>query len=166
MKEIEEKLKAPFKAGVIHWRIGSTNKKSQQKKDPNAKATSGMPLIYINARDVMKRLDEVVGIDNWKDNYRETPSGRVFCELSINLGGEWITKTDAAGDTQVEGEKGAVSDAFKRAAVKFGIGRYLYYIPPFWIDLVNGFAPKDINKICFPYLPDWALPQKPMSESQ
>ena len=47
------------------------------------------------------------------------------------------------GDTGTEGEKGAISDAFKRAAVKFGVGRYLYEIKSGWIDLVNGQIPKD-----------------------
>ena len=32
-----------------------------------------------------------------------------------------------------KGIKGAASDAFKRAAVKWGIGRYLYAMQPVWI---------------------------------
>ena len=55
--------------------------------------------------------------------------GRTVCELSLKINGVWITKTDGAGDTNIEGEKGGLSDAFKRAAVKFGVGRYLYYMP-------------------------------------
>jgi hypothetical protein len=39
----------------------------------------------------------------------------------------------AAGDSDVEEEKGAISDAFKRAAVKWGIGRYLYDMPTPWV---------------------------------
>ena len=41
--------------------------------------------------------------------------------------GEWITKSDGADDSNIEGAKGGISDALKRAAVLFGIGRYLYH---------------------------------------
>ena len=37
-----------------------------------------------------------------------------------------IVKSDGAGDTDIEGEKGAISDALKRSAVLLGIGAYLY----------------------------------------
>ena len=86
-------------------------------------------LSYLNARDVMERLDSVMGFNNWEDSYREGTGGRVFCKLSLNIDGQWISKEDAAGESSFEAEKGAVSDALKRAAVKFGIGRYLYHLP-------------------------------------
>ena len=84
-------------------------------------------LHYIDARSVMKRLDDVVGVANWQTKIRETASGtRVLCELSVRIDGEWITKTDGSGDTDFEAEKGAISRALCRAATHFGIGRYLY----------------------------------------
>lgn len=137
-----KKLSIPFPASKVHWRIGN---KSKDKNKASA-------LAYIDARDVMDRLDAVVGAENWKDDYTaESPRkvrkyckktnayyyeeicGRVKCMLSIRSeGGEWITKSDAAGETNVEGEKGGYSDALKRAAVKFGIGRDLYKIKSFY----------------------------------
>jgi hypothetical protein len=86
-----------------------------------ARKQSGITLHYIDARTVMDRLDETVGPDNWSDNYREL-DGRIICELTV-LG---VTKMDGAEDSKIEAKKGGLSDAFKRAAVKFGIGRYLY----------------------------------------
>ena len=86
----------------------------------------GRKLYHIDARHVMKRLDEVFGIANWQTKYHETQSGRVMCELSVRINSEWITKSDGAGDTGVEKEKGAISDALKRSAVLLGIGAYLY----------------------------------------
>ena len=86
----------------------------------------GRTFYYIDARHVMKRLDDVFGIANWQTKYTETPSGRVLCELSVRINAEWITKSDGAGDTDFEGAKGAISDALKRAAVLLGIGAYLY----------------------------------------
>ena len=89
------------------------------------KGPGGKMLTYITARSVMNRLDEVVGSANWQTKMVDV-CGNVCCELSVRLGGEWITKVDRADESDIEGVKGAYSDAFKRAAVHFGIGRYLY----------------------------------------
>ncbi len=152
---IWDKLKEPFDPALISWRIGSTNKKSEQRNDPKAKATKGIALAYINARDVMNRLDEVVGPGGWSDKYFETTSGRLMCEITIldPDTNRFITKSDGAGDSDIEGEKGAISDAFKRAAVKFGVGRYLYDLPNSWVELNE----KEQIKT-YPKLPNWALP--------
>lgn len=120
-------LSAPFAPGAIHWRA----QKLTAKKD------KALALAYLDARDVMDRLDEAVGPENWQDSYVETIKGRVICTISIRLNGEWIAKSDGAGATDVEGDKGGISDAFKRAAVKWGIGRYLY-------DLGNVYAPCEL----------------------
>jgi len=39
----------------------------------------------------------------------------------------WVTKSDGAEDSTIEAVKGAYSDSFKRACVKWGIARYLYH---------------------------------------
>jgi len=97
-------------------------------KEVQSRPGKGSTLLhYIDARSVMKRLDEVVGVANWQTKIIETASGtRVLCELSVRIDGEWITKTDGSGDTDFEAEKGAISRALCRAATHFGIGRYLY----------------------------------------
>src|SRR3546814_10518376 len=71
----------------------------------------------------MRRLDDVCGPAGWQDSYAETGKGRLICTISILCGDQWISKSDGAGDTAVDGEKGAISDAFKRCAVKRGVGR-------------------------------------------
>jgi hypothetical protein len=116
-------LYAEFPRDMVTWRP----------QGPISKTGKVMALAYIDARDVMDRLDAVVGPANWSDDYHETPKGRVICTLSINIDGVWVRKADGAGETQVEGEKGAISDALKRAAVKWGIGRYLYDIDSPWV---------------------------------
>lgn len=115
-----EELKKPFPVNAISWRIG-------QKSKTKPKA---MMLCYIDARDVMDRLDEVCG-SNWSDDYKEV-KGRIVCTITI----DGVSRSDGAGDTDFEGEKGGLSDAFKRAAVKWGIGRYLYNASDYntWID--------------------------------
>ena len=137
MKEIIEKLSAPFADHELEWRVGSTNKKSQEKAtgNQNAKATKGIMLPYVTNRAIMNRLDEVVGAENWKDTYRELHKG-IVCSLSIrDNNGEWLTKEDGADLTNIEPTKGGLSDSMKRAAVKFGIGRYLYEAETTWVDL-------------------------------
>jgi hypothetical protein len=116
------RLKQPFPPQEIEWRVGSTN----------GDKTQGLALAYLTARHVMERLDEVVGVGNWQDRY-EFHGTRTVCYLSIRLDGEWVTKADGAGDSDVEAEKGAISDALKRAAVKWGIGRYLYDLGNTWV---------------------------------
>lgn len=134
--ELWFKLKQPFPKGAIHWRLGATNQKkiARETDDKYAKPTKGIPLCYVDARMVMQRLDDVVGPGGWQDSFIETPK-RIICRIGIKVDDEWIWKGDGAGDTDMEGEKGGLSDSFKRAAVKFGVGRYLYGIKIGWIDL-------------------------------
>ena len=96
-------------------------------------AGGGRKVVYITARTAMNRLDDVLGWENWEDAYERDPNGsdNILCRLTITLpDGRKLTKCDvgAPGNTGDDGEddKGAVSDAFKRACVKFGVGRYLY----------------------------------------
>jgi hypothetical protein len=121
-QDVFDRLSAPFPVDAIHWRAQTLNREG----------TSALALAYIDARDVMDRLDAVAGPADWATTYEETPKGRVFCRLSLRIDGEWVMKTDGAGATDVEGEKGAISDALKRAAVSWGIGRYLYDIGNVW----------------------------------
>lgn len=118
-------LSAPFRPDLVSWRVGST---TQDKK-------KGMALAYIDARDVMVRLDEVCGPENWQRRYPWSEGKRLCCEIGIKVDGEWVWKSDGAGDTDVEAEKGSFSDAFKRAAVSWGIGRYLYELDSPWVEL-------------------------------
>lgn len=133
MTEMFKRLAAPFPPDAISWRAQTVSNK-------NPDAPKAMALAYIDARDVMNRLDEVCGPDGWQDEYAETPLGRVICTIRVRCGDEWVSKADGAGKTDVEGDKGGISDAFKRAAVKWGVGRYLYDMPTPWVrcELYNG----------------------------
>ena len=117
-------LRAPFRADQICWRIGAT---TQDK-------TKGMALAYIDARAVMDRLDEVCGPESWQKRYSHADT-KTICEIGIKIGDEWVWKADGAGDTDHEAAKGALSDAFKRAGVVWGIGRYLYDLSSPWVEI-------------------------------
>lgn len=86
---------------------------------------------YITARQVMDRLDEVFGVLNWWTRFHLVAENTVLCELTVSLpNGTTVTKSDYGysnnNNDSDNGIKGAASDALKRAAVHFGIGRYLY----------------------------------------
>jgi hypothetical protein len=124
MNDILTLLKAPFPVDSLSWRIGNKKNWDKQKKCRNnpKEPVKAQMLVYIDARDVQDRLDEVCGY-NWSNNLKEV-AGRMVCEITIN----GITKSDGAGDTDIEGEKGGISDSFKRSAVMWGVGRYLYNV--------------------------------------
>lgn len=132
-------LKNPFNPNQLKWRVGATNKEK----------TKGIALAYLDAREVMKRLDDVCGADRWQSRLTRTGDG-FTCEIGIKFE-EWVWKSNSAGDTKVEPLKGGSSDAFKRAAAVWGVGRYLYYLPNVWVALDEDKKLKEI-----PELPDWA----------
>lgn len=80
---------------------------------------------YIDARDAQDLLDDVCGPGNWQVEYYEA-SGLLMCRVGIFVNGAWVWKSDTGTESNVEKDKGHVSDAFKRACVAWGIGRFLY----------------------------------------
>lgn len=118
-------LAAPFPLEYLEWRVGSTN----------SDKSKGMALCYVDARAVMDRLDSTCGPDGWQNTYSAGVGGSIICNIGVLTEGTWVWKADGAGATDVEGEKGALSDAFKRAAVRWGVGRYLYDLKSPWVDL-------------------------------
>ena len=154
------KLKEPFPETDIEWRLQSCGEK-------NGKFW-GKALAYITSRAVQDRLDEVCGPDNWKTSIEKT-GDTYLCTLSIRVKHEdgtyeWISRTDGADATDIEPVKGGISGAIKRAAVHFGIGRYLYNLDEGWADvredgkLTGCTKDKKYFKWNPPALPAWALP--------
>jgi hypothetical protein len=146
-----DRLRFPFLTDQLSWRVGATNAKRKKPEEP----FKGIPLAYIDARDVMERLDDVLKPENWQCRYIEQ-GAKTVCEIGVNIGAvdekarlEWVWKADGAGDTDMEAEKGALSDAFKRAAVRWGVGRYLYGLKSGWIEIEQrgqSFVIPDIQK--------------------
>jgi hypothetical protein len=122
-----------------------------------------LALAYVDARAIQDRLDDVLGVTGWQDEYEFLPDGSVVCRLRLRLGDEWITKMDVGGQSEQPDEgdrrKAAVSDALKRAAVKFGIGRYLYRLPQQWCD----YDPQKKQFVQAPKLPMHAMPRSARS---
>lgn len=133
-QDMFDALCEPFSTDEIEWRVGPTNKS----RNGGDAATKGVALAYIDARTVMDRLDSVCGMDGWQCNYTAGVNGSIVCNIGVRMAGNWVWKADGAGATDMEAEKGALSDAFKRAAVRFGIGRYLYELDSPWVELEGG----------------------------
>jgi hypothetical protein len=111
-----------FTAEDVEWKPITISKKTNK----------GLAAAYITNRAIMDRLDEVVGPENWRNEFTTGPGGGVLCGLSIRVGQEWVTKWDGAENTDIEPVKGGLSNAMRRAAVQWGIGRYLYDLPQQW----------------------------------
>lgn len=113
------KKEMPFK-----WRVQSSNKFG-------AKCVA-----YVDARQVQDRLDEVCGAVNWQVEYKEH-KGNLFSSIGIYTPEGWVWKSDCGTESNVEKQKGEASDAFKRAAVMWGVGRFLYDLPIITLDVVE-----------------------------
>lgn len=145
-EQIAARLSEPFDASEVKW------------KPQAVKGNRALAVCYIDARLVMDRLDEVFGVGGWKDEYTPLSNGAVLCQLSVKVGGEWVSRQDVGSESEQPDEhdrtKAAFSDALKRAAVKYGIGRYLYRLSHQWCD----YDPTKKQFATRPKLPAWALP--------
>jgi len=154
-----------FNADDIEWRIQQCGWKQDK---PWA-----MVLAYVTNRAIMSRLDEVCTPFGWQNQFVVESDNAISCGISIKCDNEWITKWDAAEPTDIEKVKGGRSSAMKRAAVHWGIGRYLYNLEATFAQCITDYPPqqekqlwhkhydKKANKGFFwktPNLPKWALP--------
>lgn len=130
-RQIQAELAKPFAPEDLEWRIQVT---SQDK-------SKGLAVPYVTNRAIQDRLDEVVGSENWRNEYRPWHKGEKkeaqLCGISIYLEErkEWLTKWDGSEDSDIEPVKGGLSDSMKRAAVQFGIGRVLYKMNTVWVQV-------------------------------
>jgi len=124
-REKLEQLKKPTAKSEIKYRVGSVYDKDR------GKATI---LSYVDARYVQDTLDKFIGPEFWENRFYEA-KGALFCEIIINIDGIKISKSDCGTESDIAPAKGEASDAFKRAAVMFGIGRDLYSAETMFADL-------------------------------
>jgi len=127
-------LTAPIQPNEIEWRIQS-------------KGNGKMTIVpYITNRCVMERFDKAFGAENWTSEFREITNGFI-CRLTVIVKDRTIYREDGASKTNIEPEKGGISDAMKRAAVQFGLGRDLYNYPRVFVASSDN------------YIPNWAYPK-------
>lgn len=124
-----------FDADSVEWRLQNGKSGAQR----------GLAVPYLTNRAIMDRLDAVVGPLNWKNEFKpwhrfNTKDGEVvgqLCGIAIYDPDrkEWVEKWDGAQLSAIEPLKGGLSDAMKRAAVQWNIGRYLYRMDAVWVDI-------------------------------
>lgn len=166
MKEIDfGKLAEPFPESQVDWRIQKAGLKDGK---PWA-----LVVPFLDSRAIQDRLDAVCSPANWQNEFTSGPDGGVLCGLSIRcpsvndiLDGAWVTKWDGAEASDIEAVKGGLSGAMKRAAVQWGIGRYLYSYPSMFANITGAGSRKgrvqDVNFRWNP--PSLSAPAAPQSE--
>lgn len=170
VKEVIAQLEEPFDPELIYFKPQAINKA----KD------SAVAAAYADPRAYSDRLNEVVGPDKWSVQYAVTTISPIAGTRDSNGKIEWKDKftykgkvmvvatlsIEGVGQNSGTGESDAVDEnaitsaeaqAFKRAATRFGLGRYLYDLPK------NQWVPYDDSSRRItkpPQLPDWAIPKK------
>ena len=125
-EELRQALTAPFANGDIEWRVSVTTRDKDR----------GLAVPYVTNRAIQNRLDDTVGIDGWQNQFVPWKEGKAqLCGISIYFDQQkqWLTKWDGADDSDFESVKGGLSDSMKRAAVEWGVGRYLYGMTQIWV---------------------------------
>jgi hypothetical protein len=120
LAELMDELAEPFDAERIAW------------KPQAVSGNRALAIGYADARTYQDRLNEAVRAE-WSDDYEVLDDGAVvLCRLTIC----GVTRSDI-GEAPKNDQNTATSalvQAFKRACVKFGVGRYLYDLPKKWVD--------------------------------
>ncbi len=120
LKSVIEKLSAPID---YQWRVQSFSKFKPQ--------ATCVP--YIDARDCVRLLNEHA-IFGWERIYTQIGDS-LFCQVGLVMpDGSTQWRSDCGVESQTEKEKGQSSDAFKRACVNFGIGKFLYDLNMEYVD--------------------------------
>ena len=125
------KLNIPTPKDEIKYRPGGT---FDMKNKNNEVVRHCRMLAYVDARYVQDKLDEIVGTANWSNKFHRDEKGILFCTITITFERkdgvvDTISKTDIGTESNVEQQKGEVSDSFKRCAVHYGLARDLYSLP-------------------------------------
>lgn len=129
-----DKLRVPLKISEVEFRQSRIFDKK----------VSYIP--YKDARVDQNRLDQAIGPGYWQRKH-EVIDGNLYCSVGIYNPEikEWVWVQDVGTPSNFESEKGAASDAFKRACFNLGIGRELYDYPNIHIELKSGENPKDLR---------------------
>ena len=142
--DLKEQLAAPFPSARVCWKPQTLSRDR----------SSALMVAFIDARTVMERLDAVCP-GGWTFDVKLFPGTPPTARGRLTVLG--LTRSDVgeAGEGEAGTLKAAASDALKRCAVHFGVGRYLYDLPRTWVAWDEARrAPAEP-----PTLPSWAVPE-------
>jgi hypothetical protein len=168
--EVLGQLAVPFNPELINWKVTATNKGRNNTKQ-------GLLVPYADPRAYTDRLNAVVTAAGWTREYEvhvvdgfsrsqrestqavESAKVLVVCRVTIDGVGSHSGTGEAWADDE-NAMTSAEAQAFKRACVCFGLGRYLYDVPSVWVDL------DERDRLTQrPHLPPWAVPGKKAGRS-
>lgn len=159
LDELMAAFAKPFEPKDLLWRIGQKSKKNLDKP----KATA---LVYVQVPIIIKRFNDLVG-GFWKVWYGVHPvhKSSAMGTIAIKIAGDWVERQDAGSDSNVEKEKGGISDALKRAARNWGVGLFLWEFPKSKYLPINQYG-DFINPHNLPhkFYPDY-MPEIPQTKS-
>ncbi|MGN4457331.1 Rad52/Rad22 family DNA repair protein [Bacillus cereus group sp. MYBK57-1] len=127
MTNIMESLQAEFPFEQLGWKITNTFESQGR--------FFAYVAPFVDARAIQDRFDEVFGIDNWQVSYEKWGEKATKCTISVFLNERWISKEDGSEESDYSSVKGGFSNSLKRAAVLWGVGRYLYNVKPIKVEL-------------------------------
>ncbi len=119
-------------------------------------------------QNVIDAVNEGLGTENWMYELLEhgaeaqgnTFNGQVILQLSLKVGGDWVTHGAIAGaqsnPVKYDAIKGAITDALKKALSHFGVGAKAYHRGG--LTKVPGAVKDDIKAIKkAPSNPNWTM---------
>ncbi|MDA2513286.1 Rad52/Rad22 family DNA repair protein [Bacillus cereus] len=127
MTNIMESLQAEFPFEQLGWKITHTFESQGR--------FFAYVAPFVDARAIQDRFDEVFGIDKWQVSYEKWGDKATKCTISVFLNERWISKEDGSEESDYSSVKGGFSNSLKRAAVLWGVGRYLYNVKPSKVEL-------------------------------
>lgn len=152
---VAEVSKPEHLVGQVHARVGRTTRDKDR----------GTLLAYIDARTVGDAFDKAAGAGHWSTAVLKDPEPVMATDkngvpylkgftatvrITITAPDGTSTYRTDSGFTDARGSsdygmaiKGSVSDALKRAAAQFGLGRPLYELESPWIDVSNGYPDRE-----------------------
>src|ERR671934_174237 len=92
VEELTEALAAPFDPQEVRFKPGVVS------------GNRALALVYVDARVIQDRLDEVLGVAGWQDEYECLPDGSVVCRLRLRLGGGGGTKGEGGSPSGKPGQ--------------------------------------------------------------
>jgi hypothetical protein len=159
VKGLLAELEVPFSPDEVQWRVTNTTNDKQR----------GQVVPYADPRAYTDRLNALLSPQGWTREYKvETMSnitrvkkgeiiisGKILVTCTVTIIGLW--SHSGTGEEWADDDNSMTSadaQAFKRACSCFGLGRYFYDFPAFWIDLDQNRQPANT-----PVLSAWALPE-------
>jgi len=153
------RLEEPFASKDVKWLVAATSRDGRK----------GRVTPYADQRAYTDRLNHIFTAGGWTREYsvhtvspitrmkKDKPiqTGKVLVTCVVSIPG--VGTHSGSGEEWAEDENAMTSaeaQAFKRACVCFGLGRYFYNFAEMWVDLDEYKHPREI-----PVLPSWALPE-------